>query len=1316
MKTLKESLNIAFLKQKPNRADIELFKKEFTDLLERINKKESEEFNKNLIKDFLNEVYYKGKYYINTKGKNDLVIHNDNTATSSVGVLIETKSPENKTEMVSRSNFNVKSFQELILYYLRERKTEKNFKLRYLIITNVHEWFVFDARGFENTFGNDKELINSFNEFENKTSAATKNDTFYKEIAAPAIDKYIHKIESECTHFYIRDYDKIFCNANSDNDNELIALYKFFHPVHLLKLNFADSSQLNKDFYAELLHIIGLEEVTKDGRKLIVHKEADNTGSLIKTAIHQIESDDNDILNDPQYGENQKERASNAAYSLSIIWINRILFLKLLEAQILKYHNGDKNYAFFSTDKLKNYGDLNDLFFSVLAEKINKRSEGLKKRFANVPYLNSSLFERTEIEKKAIFIRALGHITDFTQYSKSVLHGEKPASHLEYLLQFLDAYDFNSDGSENTQEENRPLISASVLGLIFEKINGYKDGSFFTPSFITMYMCRETIGRAVIQKFNDVNGWNCQDIKDVHNKIEDISDANKVFDSIKICDPAVGSGHFLVSVLNEMIYLKHELGILIDNNGKKLKDYDVRIKNDELIITDDEGNYFAYNPKNMESQRIQETFFEEKRKIIENCLFGVDINHNSVEICRLRLWIELLKNTYYCDGGKGELETLPNIDINIKCGDSLISRFDLYEKYAELNYNEQQKLKTQTKNYKDQVYGYKNCTDDREAKKVFYKKITEIKNAFGEINDHKDADFSKWKEAKIKYDDHAYNSMCFGDKNEWERKLDELNREEEKLRKIYQEKIKKSFEWSFEFPEVMDEDGNFVGFDLVIGNPPYVSTKGISAEYKKMLTKQYGFSDDTYNHFFFRGFQLLNNSGRLTYITPKTFWTTQTKRNLRDLLLSKNINYIFDTANPFDAALVDTCITFVQNVETKNSQIKFLDGSQDLSNPKQYTIDKSIYLNTQNSVIFKPTPENMRIFELYGEKVKELYNKWWDKISTSKNIEKNKKELEEYRKSLKPGDIALLGCLTEGGQGLATANNGKYIAVRKSTKWAENILESRPKKLADVIKEHNIKIPELTKFANTAEYLKSLSEKQIALLFDDLKEKYGRDIFGQGYLYRLVDDSEIADVNELTDSEKLNGISSSKKYYVPYDKGDKDGNRWYLETPFAIAWSKENVGYLKTNSGKKGEGMPVLRNPQYYFKEGFCWTNVLTTYIKCRKKQKTVHSTESMSFFSLTDCVPEYYMICMMNSRFIAYYVDSFINATSHCTTGDAKLMPILIPTSEQLKKCKLLYDKAVKLKQSIFEKITEESSIENELNEIEMKLDEFVESLYYPI
>ena len=364
-----------------------------------------------------------------------------------------------------------------------------------------------------------------------------------------------------------------------------------------------------------------------------------------------------------------------------------------------------------------------------------------------------------------------------------------------------------------------------------------------------------------------------------------------------------------------------------------------------------------------------------------------------------------------------------------------------------------------------------------------------------------------------------------------------------------------------------------------------------------------------------------------------------------------------------------------------------MDGRKDLSLPEHLTVPQSVYLNTQNSVIFKPSALNMRIYELYGEKVKALYDKWWDKIKTSRDIEKNKRELEEYRASLKPGDVALLGCLTEGGQGLATANNGKYIAVRSTTKWANNIRISRPKKLADFLarKPEAITV-EMRRYSSYAVFLQTLSEAEIAELFDSLKEQYGRDIFGQGYLYKIVEDCEIADVDSLTDDEKENGIETTKPYYVPYDKGDKDGNRWYLETPFAIAWSKENVRFLKTDPKARYQGYT------FYFREGLCWSDINTTFLKCRIKQKSIHDVKSMSVFGVCNKVPENYILCVINSTLISYYVDTFINNTQTFQINDARQLPIIVPTVEQLSFCDTLAKDAIaqKLKGEIPQSVQE--------------------------
>ena len=1327
MNNIITALNKAFLKLKPSRSEINEFKANFKRLFILINDNESEEYNKNLISDFLKDTYYKQTYFMNTKERKDLVIHNGAQPNDTVGVIIEAKKFSNKSEMVSKENLNTKALQELVWYFLGERITQKNIEIKHLIITNVYEWFIFDAQVFEKLFAQNKTLVKHYTDFVNGTALGNKTEHFYKEIAQPFIEKV--KEELHYTYFNLKDFQSIVENDNSQDDNKLIPLYKILSPQHLLKLPFVnDSNTLDKGFYAELLHIIGLAE-TKNGGQLLIErlKEGErNEGTMLEETISKLHSLNKIKLlrNASTYGETYEERLFSVALELNITWINRVLFLKLLEAQLIAYHKGEQDYAFLNFKKISEYDILERLFFEVLAKNYSERSKDIATTYAKIPYLNSSLFEPTELEHNTLLISNLPDDKTIPILSTTVLkdaQGKKrigALSSLEYLLDFLDAYDFSSEGSVEIQEENKTLINASVLGLIFEKINGYKDGSFFTPGIITMYMCRESLRKATVQKFNEIKGWQLGSFDELKDRIdpfnrEEREEANAIINQIRICDPAVGSGHYLVSALNEFIAMKSDLKILQDEHKNRIH-HQIKIENDELLVYEADNNerFFSYNPKNAESQVVQKTFFNEKKIIIENCLFGVDINPNSVKICRLRLWIELLKNAYYKNAT--ELETLPNIDINIKSGNSLLSRFNLDTDLK----TALKKTKISIAEYKNAFHKYQNA-ENKEQKWDLEHFIDKIKHNFRTEINKNSKEVKELQNLKSEYYLKYEQAQLFDDtltieqekhKKQLEAAIEKVEAEIEAINsnKIYEN----AFEWRFEFPQVLDDEGNYIGFDIVVGNPPYISTKGVTSEFKKALEKEFGFADDTYNHFFFRGYKILNDKGILSFITPKTFWTTQTKRNLRDLLLSQRLEYIFDTANPFESAMVDTCITSFSKVKPENNTLLFLDGSKDLENPLRYEVAQKVFIDTQNSVIFKPTEYNMKIHSLYGKKVKELYEQWWDKISTSKNITKYSKELEAYRQSLQPGDIALLGCLTEGGQGLATANNGKYIAVRKSTKWAKNILESRPKKLLEVVKRYKTAI-NINNEEEAKDYLATLSEEQIAILFDELKEKFGRDIFGQGYIYRLIEDDEIADVETLTQDEKDNGIESTKKFYVPYDKGDKDGNRWYLETPFAIAWSKENVGFLKSNSGKKGEGMPVVRNPQYYFKEGFCWTNVLTTYIKCRIKECTVHSTESMSFFSETEKVPDFYMVSIMNARFTAYYVDAFVNSTSHCTTGDAKLIPFIIPNNKILKEFQSLFSIAIEIrKKQLNNKLSLKES-EKQLLMIQEKLDTMVNELY---
>ena len=1034
--TPRAALNKAFLKVKPTRQEIEAFKANLRNLLNSINDNESEEFQKNLIIEFLKDTYYKQSHFINTKGRNDLVIHTGVTAKTNVGVIIETKKYGNKSEMVSERNMNTKAFQELVLYFLRERITQKNHDIKHLIITNIYEWYVFDVSVFERLVTRNKAIVKEFEKFESGKLAGNTTDFFYSEIAKPYIINITQELEY--TYFDVRSYKKFIDNADSKDDNQLIALYKVLSPEHLLKEPFAnDSNYLDKNFYAELLHIIGLTETKTDGKRLIErNKEGQrHSGSLLEDTISRLDALDklNRVEKLSLYGDTNQERLFNVALTLNITWVNRILFLKLLEAQLITYHKGDKSYSFLSIERIKDFDDLNALFFEVLARQHEFRNADVKELFAKVPYLNSSLFEPTNIEHQALFISNLKGNKKIPILSSTVLkdgQGKKRVGELtclEYLFDFLNAYDFSSEGGEEIQEENKALINASVLGLIFEKINGYKDGSFYTPGVITMYMCRETLGMAVLQKFKEKKGWDCKDLNELFNKIDDKREANQIINDIKICDPAVGSGHFLVSALNEFIAIKAELGLLLDKNGRSLRDYNIEVENDELIITDEDGKLFEYKPNNKESQRVQETLFHEKEIVIEKCLFGVDINPNSVKICRLRLWIELLKNAYYKN--ETELETLPNIDINIKSGNTLISRFALD---ADLS-SALKKSKWTIDSYRLAVDTYRNAAT-KEEKREMEQLISSIKSDFRSEISLNDPKVKRLRKVSGDLAHLTSQSQLFEmnakEKVEWDKKVKKLASENERLEaeinEIRNNKIyENAFEWRFEFPEILNDNGDFVGFDVLLGNPPYIRIQGIreadanmAAELAKRYKSATG-SFDIYCIFVERGLSIIKTDGLVNYIMPVKWTNSSFGIGLRKILVEQSaakriIN--FGAHQAFDASTYTGLQWFSRNSSTllyyeanksfaSNNELgNYLelleesDGTKILSS----SLSQEMWTLTEN--------ESSKIIEklnLQPRRISDVFEKIFQGLATSKddvyflyNCKQNENEIRGFSKQL----------------------------------------------------------------------------------------------------------------------------------------------------------------------------------------------------------------------------------------------------------------------------------------------------------------------------
>ncbi len=968
-----QTLNKAYRKEKISRERFNHFREHLKTLFHKINEEESEEHLKYPLRDFFKSTFY-SQNEINTKGKTDLGIFLDGTDKSKLGVIIEVKKPSNTADMITQTDINKKAMHEAILYYLRERIEENNNDIKHIIITNLYEWFVFDAHDFERLFYKSN-LNKEYVKWKTGQKTSANTPLFYTEIARPFLADCEKEISA--TWFDLRDYQKALTSEKKDDERKLTALYKIISDVTLLKEPFAnDSNSLDRKFYNELLHIIGLEEVKEGSKKTIKRKANPDHGSLLENTISTLESSEklHRIENRERYGEKAQEQLFNVSLELVITWINRILFLKLLEGQLVKYHQGNLDFKFLSPKFIADFDELNELFFEVLAKRENERKDYINAKFRNIPYLNSSLFELKQgsLEDNTILVSNLKDRFKLPVYSKTVLseNGKKltgELSTLKYLLDFIDAYDFSSEGAEEIQEENKSLINASVLGLIFEKINGYKDGSFFTPGFITMYMCRETIRRAVLQKFAEAKGWNCETIEQLKDKIDNRVEANEIVNSLKICDPAVGSGHFLVSALNEIIALKSELDILLyRSNGNRVRNYRVEVVNDELVITDKETEeIFEYhlNEKGKPIdylQDLQETLFHEKQTIIENCLFGVDINPNSVNICRLRLWIELLKNAYYIfpvvqtgysPSQSGEwaapiLQTLPNIDINIKCGNSLISRFpldaDLSKALKSIKYN--------INTYRKCVADYKNATnkDDKRSLDIL---INQIKTDFKDEIHKNDPKYIRLNKVKGELWGLTNQVQIFelskAQKEEQNKKLEKLATEQNKLEQEISEIqnniiYRNAFEWRFEFPEVLDDSGNFLGFDVVIGNPPYIRIQDLIASQEASVNfynssyKTTGDGNyDLYVPFAEKAVELLMNNGRMCFIMPHKFINANYGKQLRRYigegkLLEKFVH--FGASQVFEDASTYTGLFFISKKENVQVEYCILDDLETFRN------------------------------------------------------------------------------------------------------------------------------------------------------------------------------------------------------------------------------------------------------------------------------------------------------------------------------------------------------------------------------------------------
>lgn len=611
--------------------------------------------------------------------------------------------------------------------------------------------------------------------------------------------------------------------------------------------------------------------------------------------------------------------------------LGRLVFLQFLQKKgwmgvpvsRVDWEDGDKNYLSHLIERYEgNDRLLSDvlevLFFNTLNDKRegdiadSRLGENIK-----IPYLNGGLFEKDNIDKLDI---------DF------------PYSYFKELMDFFAMYNFTID--ENDPDDSEVGIDPEMLGHIFENLlEDNKDkGAFYTPKEIVQYMCRQSVIQYL--KTHEPNEQYAESIEQLINNgivlpvLQTKSVASRfmqLLKDVKVCDPAIGSGAFPMGILYVLYHAIHHLQSHAEPHG------------------------------NFDSTQT-------KRDIIQNNIFGVDIEQGAVDIARLRFWLALVVDAE-------EPQPLPNLDYKIVCGNSILHRFSLdtsIEKvFVEYNMNRPEVDRMTLGKYKEKVYEFTN-TSDHKKKDEFRSTIEQIKKAFRSQL----TDWDKNKKRKLREQIRDLEiPLIFGKRTEKEKAdLKKLKKDLAKAEKegfdIENNKIyESSFEWRFEFPALLDKEGKFTGFDIIIGNPPY-GAKLSSIE--KNIFKEY-YSDvhmrtpETYCYFISLAFRLVNPDGIVSYIVPNNMFFQNENEKTRSLLLFSHqlIRAINLGDNTFENADVPTCIFIARSKGTENYELEYSDyrkyNISDIEWNKDYESISTSLIKTVPAYVLGLSNVNIRI-------------------------------------------------------------------------------------------------------------------------------------------------------------------------------------------------------------------------------------------------------------------------------------------------------------------------------------------------------------------
>lgn len=865
--------------------------------------------------------------------------------------------------------------------------------------------------------------------------------------------------------------------------------------------------------------------------------------------------------------------------------INRLLFLLFIQEK--GWLDNNNNYLQDKYKELNNRNNLyqefyKDLFFNALCNTSKDTS-----KIGDIPYFNSGLFEPRKFiddNKNEEYLES--NILEIDNEFFVALFGEEG---------ILNRYKITID--EENPSEKKLAVDPEFVGQVFETFMNNKEreekGTFYTPRPMTRTIVKNSLFRYLERK-TDIQ--NISDFIVSHNEDTldnyEPDDLKSLLTSIQIVDPAVGSGAFIIEMIDELNDILSVLG-----NDKR-------------------------------------SDFERKKHIATEILYGVDIDSQGIELTKFRVWLNMVKNK----DDFTDSDVLPNLDSNFVKGNTLCGEF------------------------------------------------SPINNAEKIVNNYNNQDYSK-----IKKD---FVESSSKEKDKLKKKMNKLRPdigEYEDPMKEVRKKSNSTFIWNKNFPEVFSKGG----FDIVVGNPPYVG--GSDQEYIKPLSnvyeKNYNFYEkipgmryDLYQKFIIRGWEILSDDGVMSYITSDTFRTIGSKISSRNVLLNNNLqDIILTTDNTFDAT-VQPCIFTIGKWDKNKNRTRYVNAkdlevkdypsivSTNVSDSKNYScninnnsytigykelddygvdfyiLDQDILENSISKSLFEPTRRNINIVENVIQESKSLIKNYKDSILDSKKAKKNKQKVrKEHINNLDPGDVTVFGLVTEGGQGLSTGDNEEYIA------YLEN--SDRGQKLID-------------KLDNDYKYV----------------EKNNKSYYS---ISRIINDKHIYNFETKDARDLISGIDSSSNTWVRIIKGKRKS--YYAPPRYYIKWSKEDVKSIISDG--------VVRNKDKYFDQGIFISRGGSGDSVIRYANNSVFDSSGGFYTARTNKISAKYLNGVMNSSLIKDIINNFINSTVNTQITDIRKVPIFVPSDSERKSIEGLVDKAIEARKNenpdkvddISEKINEE-------------------------